>query len=227
LRIISNRVVVLHRKLFGGGDAKELSLRGVIMCCNSDSSLIELACTIVTPLVSMVGIIVMSIYSKRDQKIDLIPNRVKMIVFVQAFYNVLREAGRNLDIDQNCKRSGISLAKNFIVKSFENRTIRDVLNREGIRVENKDEKEYQILITNVVYCELDLLKYYFFNTEIELLPAQVKKFLDNVVALCPDKGVFMGSIDNSENNIIEAHESLLSILPNVIKKMEEEAHLKG
>jgi hypothetical protein len=60
-----------------------------------------------------------------------------------------------------------------------------------------------------------------------LLPAQVKKFLDNVVALCPDKGVFMGSIDNSENNIIEAHESLLSILPNVIKKMEEEAHLKG
>jgi hypothetical protein len=208
-------------------DAKELSLRGVIMCCNSDSSLIELACTIVTPLVSMVGIIVMSIYSKRDQKIDLIPNRVKMIVFVQAFYNVLREAGRNLDIDQNFKRSGISLAKNFIVKSFENRTIRDVLNREGIRVENKDEKEYQILITNVVYCELDLLKYYFFNTEIELLPAQVKKFLDNVVALCPDKGVFMGSIDNSENNIIEAHESLLSILPNVIKKMEEEAHLKG
>jgi hypothetical protein len=179
------------------------------------------------PIISIVGIWLAFKSSQRDQKIDLIPNRVKMIVFVQAFYNVLREAGRNLDIDQNCKRSGISLAKNFIVKSFENRTIRDVLNREGIRVENRDEKEYRILITNVVYCELDLLKCYFFNTDIELLPAQVKKFLDNVVTLCPDKGVFMGSIDNSENNIFEAYESLLSILPNVIKKMEEETRLKG
>jgi hypothetical protein len=179
------------------------------------------------PIISIVGIWLAFKSSQRDQKIDLIPNRVKMIVFVQAFYNVLREAGRNLDIDQNCKRSGISLAKNFIVKSFENRTIRDVLNREGIRVENRDEKEYRILITNVVYCELDLLKCYFFNTDIELLPAQVKKFLDNVVTLCPDKGVFMGSIDNSENNIFEAYESLLSILPNVIKKMEEETRSKG